>query len=213
MPVRSFDPKHQKTPFGSIVRIERSVRWQRCFHQRHIPTHIPEGMLWTVLWEQSLALCYLQTGINASRFASEGKPIRRRREGWEAILHRDVKPANIFLTTRDQENQYPTTVLGDFGCSVMVRDRVSSVMTAWTKPFAAPEEPRYTEMSDVYSLALSVHCMAIVRDMPDERREVRKANPAPGYSCVLNDLLARCLSTRPGDRPDVGYLPYLVLRE
>jgi hypothetical protein len=29
MPVRSFDPKHQKTPFGSIVRIERSVRWQR----------------------------------------------------------------------------------------------------------------------------------------------------------------------------------------
>jgi serine/threonine protein kinase len=173
--------------------------------------YAPEGFLWKVLFDMATALCYLQTGEDSSRAAMDGHPITTRRAGWEKILHRDIKPGNIFLTGRRQETQYPEVVLGDFGCSLMGRDRHGSLMTAWTQPFAAPEEPSYSDTSDVYSLALSVHCLATLRQAPARRESVRM-DPAPGYSRELKHVLGRMLRTNPRDRVDVGHLPYLVCR-
>ncbi|KAF2448794.1 kinase-like protein [Karstenula rhodostoma CBS 690.94] len=177
-------------------------------------TYAPEGFLWKLLFEMATALCYLQTGLKSSRDAMNGQPVTARQRGWDKILHRDIKPGNVFLTSHRQSTHsaYPTLVLGDFGASLMERDAQSPLMTAWTKPFAAPEEPRYTDTSDVYSLALSVYCLTTLRQSPGRRESVRN-DPAPGYSRELRGVLGRMLRTRPEDRANVGYLPYLVWRE
>lgn len=177
-------------------------------------SYAPEGFLWKMLFEMATALCYLQTGLKSSRLAMSGHPVSGRQTGWDKILHLDIKPANIFLTWHggSLESVYPTLVLGDFGASIMARDAASPFMTAWTRRFAAPEEPYHSDTSDVYSLALSVHCVAALRQTPARRESVRW-DPAPGYSRELRKVLERMLTTMPEDRVDVGYLPYLVWRE
>ncbi|KAF9737076.1 hypothetical protein PMIN06_001835 [Paraphaeosphaeria minitans] len=177
-------------------------------------TFPPEGFLWKMLFDMATALCYLQTGLKSSSLAQRGQPVSGCATAWDKILHRDIKPANIFLTFGNSSatSGYPALVLGDFGASLMGRDKESELMTAFTKPFAPPEEPRYSDTSDVYSLALSVYCVAALRGTPSRRESVR-ADPAPGYSRELRGVLGRMLRTMPGDRVEVGYLPYLVWRE
>lgn len=174
----------------------------------------PEGFLWKVLWEMSTALCYLQTGEKSASLTQSGRWVSGRARGWDKILHRDIKPANIFLTYhhRSSNSAYPTAVLGDFGGSILGRDRVDSHMTAFTRAFGPPEQPQYNDTSDMYSLALCVHCVAPLRSEPRRRSSVR-ADPVPGYASRLRDVLGRMLRTHPEDRVDAGYLPYLVFRE
>lgn len=209
-----FSDLNPKPGYGSIYMAHCELgsldRMITRFSHRH--TLFPEGFLWKVLWDISTALCYLQTGQKSSCAAIAGEPITERKDGWEKILHRDIKPANIFLTTRHQEGQYPTAVLGDFGASVMSSDQRGSMMTAFTRPFAPPEEPRFTDASDVFSLALSVYCLAVRRGEPASR-SVAKANPAPGYAEQLKYVMSQCLRTRPDDRVPVGHLPCLVFKE
>ncbi|KAK7189792.1 hypothetical protein PSPO01_04182 [Paraphaeosphaeria sporulosa] len=68
------------------------------------------------------------------------------------------------------------------------------------------------DTSDVYSLALSVYCVAALRDTP-RLGEIVRADPAPGYSRELRGVLGRMLRLMPEDRVEVGHLPYLVWRE
>ena len=181
------------------------------FRERRVS--FPEGFLWKVLWDLSLALAYLQTGVDAAPRAFEGQPVNRREIGWDRIIHRDIKPANIFFTTRDQETQYPTAVLANFGCSDMSGYRPLPMMNARTQPFAAPEGPQYHSTGDVYSVALTIHYMAKIDGRPSHDMSRRQYLPAPRYCKILNDLLFRCLEENPQDRPDARDLPYLVWRE
>ena len=186
---------------------------------RYNKMQIPEGFLWKVLWDMSLALCYLQTGVNAERSAKSGVPMTRaeKSKGWEEIVHCDIKPGNIFLTMRDATSQYPTVVLGDFGCSVSDsrRHKMQHKMDAFTSCFAPPEAPQYSDASDIYSLALTVHCMAVQRPAPVSDKEKLRHEPCGslGYSGTLARLLKRALAKSVKDRPDALYLPYLVARE
>jgi NIMA (never in mitosis gene a)-related kinase len=176
-------------------------------------TSLPEGILWKVLWDMSLALAYLQTGMDAAPDAYHGEPLPiGRARGWNCIVHRDVKPVNILFTNRDQETQYPTAVLANFGFSVTVEERLLPLPITM-RPFATPEDPRFHENGDVYMLALTVHCMARTTTLPSDDYDGRKHHPAPGYSSILNRLLTRCLEENPSRRPDAGYLPFMVLRE
>jgi serine/threonine protein kinase len=183
---------------------------------------IPEGFMWKVLFDMSLALCYLQSGYDATSSAKAGVIIGREksRKDWDEIVHCDIKPGNIFLTMRNTSSQYPTVVLGDFGCSVSdsSRHKFRHEMDAWTSVFGPPEAPQYSGSSDIYSLALSVHCVARLRDYPSSDKEKRRREPVgpqreSGYSNTIAQLLKRMLARDPEERPDAMYLPYLVYRE
>ncbi|HEU5082421.1 MAG TPA: serine/threonine-protein kinase [Acidimicrobiales bacterium] len=74
-----------------------------------------------------------------------------------AILHRDVKPANILLTT------YGEPALADFGIAGGIDGDVSAASQGVSIPFAAPEVLTGAtvgdELSDVYSLGATVYAL------------------------------------------------------
>lgn len=77
---------------------------------------IPEEFAWHVLLGIANGLAFLHFGTRDTS--------RRGIADWDAICHLDLKPANVFLSTTDQEGPYPRVVVGDFGCAITVSDIV-----------------------------------------------------------------------------------------
>lgn len=75
---------------------------------------LPEPFILKIIEEMASGLTYLHTGVDLSgRLDPHSSRIDRSRP-WNAIVHRDIKLDNIFLTTITR-SVYPRVVLGDFG--------------------------------------------------------------------------------------------------
>ncbi|XP_051958229.1 serine/threonine-protein kinase dst3-like [Xyrauchen texanus] len=123
------------------------------------------------------------------------------------ILHRDLKPQNVFLT------EYGYINLGDFGCSKALKradQYAQSVVGA--ELYVSPEvlKQRYTSKSDIWSLGWLLHdlCMLDVWSDILERRfrhitSMRGTPPdiSEKYSEELRELIKEMLSCDPNDRP------------
>jgi serine/threonine protein kinase len=128
------------------------------------------------------------------------------------IIHRDIKPQNILITT------YGEPALADFGVAALRSGGTpSSPSSAMTLFHAAPEVVLGAEgdvRSDVYSLASTLY--ELIEGRPpfyvtalEDPREVQTrvlTRPAPRLSGIdipvrLADLMRRSLSKEPTDRP------------
>ena len=69
--------------------------------------YIPEPFIWHVLESMTSALVYIHHGI-----LPDGMEVKVPRV-WPQIVHRDIKPDNIFLR-RSEHSGYPEIVLADF---------------------------------------------------------------------------------------------------
>lgn len=69
-------------------------------------------MLEPFLWHVFECLC--TAGLLLDRGAAERNPM------WKTIVHRDLRPVNIFLASPDANRfrRYPTPKIGDFGLAV-----------------------------------------------------------------------------------------------
>ncbi|MEG7928115.1 serine/threonine protein kinase [Bacillus cereus] len=72
------------------------------------------------------------------------------------ILHRDIKPNNLFLSG------FGMTKIGDFGLSrfVEIATRTHTVKTSMTYAYASPEQwhaKRYTKKSDIYQIGCTIY--------------------------------------------------------
>lgn len=115
------------------------------------------------------------------------------------ILHRDIKPKNIFLTAADQVK------LGDLGCSKLVK--VGLARTQIGTPFyMSPEiwlNKRYSDKSDMWSLGCVLYEMCtfhppfVANDIRSLSKKVRNS-PTPTmpsyYSKNLTSIIKRLLS-------------------
>ena len=129
------------------------------------------------------------------------------------ILHRDVKPTNIFLTKRG------LVKLGDLGLAKKVELSASSVQTpAGTPLYTSPEvchNERYGSQSDVWSLGVSIYEAAALR-APFEAESLAslvmkichsQPDPLPaGYSRELRLLIMDLLEKDPSVRPSLPSL-------
>ena len=139
------------------------------------------------------------------------------------IVHRDVKPDNVFLHGKDDP---PEVKVLDFGIAKLVGDRVSQQnLTAegfilGTPAFMAPERLRnepYDGRSDVYSLGVSIYQLmsgtlpfkpaqgdpmaVLMMHLNDEPKSLTKV--ASDVPPDLARLVDRCLAKMPGDRPQL----------
>ncbi|MET7419418.1 serine/threonine-protein kinase [Dactylosporangium sp. NPDC005555] len=110
------------------------------------------------------------------------------------ILHRDIKPGNILLTTDG------TAVLSDFGISAIYRDdgRFTATARLGTLGYTAPEvhagQPE-SVASDLYSLGATLH--TLLTGAPPRQDHDLDAVPEP-----VAAVLRRALSPDPADRQE-----------
>ncbi len=136
------------------------------------------------------------------------------------VVHRDLKPGNIFLETLADGTE--RTRILDFGvCKLDVHDGESLTTTGeavGTIAYMAPEQirgaSRVDERADLYSFAMVVFealCGRLAYDANGSialiacklEKEAKRAGPLARVPIPagLDDLLARCLSSGPAERP------------
>jgi serine/threonine protein kinase len=122
------------------------------------------------------------------------------------IMHRDLKPKNIFLTAHNQIR------LGDLGCAKIMKAGMARTQIG-TPYYMSPEiweHKAYNAASDMWALGCIVFEMCsgrppfLANDMQGLARKVRfNASPTIGsaYSRDLASLVKRLLSKDPRNRP------------
>ena len=130
----------------------------------------------------------------------------------EGVIHRDVKPANIFLTPKGD------VILGDFGLA-MLRNRVSQMTlgnTFGTPEYIAPEQAldsrQATAQSDIYSLGGVVYELVTGRlpfeadtalSLALQRLREEPVSPrvyVPELSVAVEQALLKALERKPEER-------------
>jgi uncharacterized RDD family membrane protein YckC len=139
------------------------------------------------------------------------------------VLHRDVKPANCFVTPEG------CVKVGDFGLSVSTLARADSQLTAsgvmlGTPSYAPPEQLRGDELdvrADIYSVGATLYSLLTGKAPFDGENAVQVVaavldqTPLPisrlrgDVPATLTQVIGRCLSKKREDR----YATYAELRE
>lgn len=130
----------------------------------------------------------------------------------QKIIHRDIKPGNVFLT-RDGSIK-----VGDFGlCRLLDNDDVARTNVG-TPLYMAPEllsKSAYTEKADIWSLGCVIYELAalqppyVASNIESLKLKVRQGLRPPlpiQYSQDLKDMIDSMLSMSPSLRPDASKL-------
>ncbi len=136
------------------------------------------------------------------------------------ILHRDLKPDNVFLV-QDDDGRERVKVL-DFGIAKMMGSDSGNLtatgMVVGTPAYMSPEQAMGRELDarcDLYAVGVILFEMLTgrlphVADTPmalvykkvsEKAPTIREANPAANVPPELERVVARLLQTRPADRP------------
>ncbi|KAI4124005.1 MAG: hypothetical protein LQ338_005029 [Usnochroma carphineum] len=165
---------------------------------------IPESFIWHVYMQLADAFAYIHTGYDRLN-DGKGPP-----KNFQPIVHRDVKPPNIFL--KPNGSDYPNLVLADFGLATR-RTRSCETDLMGTPVWQPPELPVHTPQGDIWSLGACIHAMATgsppLKSTPRGFRgdwvEEPKARMVAdlkkfGYSKHLDDAMYAAMRTRASER-------------
>jgi len=153
---------------------------------------MPECVLGKIAFSVVSALHYLHTNLK--------------------VIHRDVKPSNILVSTSGKVK------MCDFGISGYLVDSVAKTIDAGCKPYMAPEriDPKgnpghYDVRSDVWSFGISMIEVATGKfpyklwATPFEQLKQVVQDPAPTlpqekFSKEFNDFIPQCVNKNPNER-------------
>jgi serine/threonine-protein kinase len=139
----------------------------------------------------------------------------------QGVIHRDVKPGNVLLTSTDVPK------LSDFGLSLMAEHDEAAGVVRGTPLYMSPEQVRGKKLSyktDLYSLGVMLYESATGAvpftggSMSVMAQHANTPPPpippdAPDVSPELERLIMSLLAKRPEDRPAGGLIVAAALRE
>ncbi|KAI1794224.1 kinase-like protein [Ganoderma leucocontextum] len=175
---------------------------------------IPEDTVWNYFMQILLALnyCHHPNGGHG-RSSSVGTADGENKEKRAQILHRDLKPDNVFL---DEGN---SVKLGDFGLSKALPQASFAQTYVGTPYYMSPElmqEKAYDSKSDIWSLGCLVYELCALKPPFHEAKThaelsilIRNGRIPPlpkGYSPALTAVIKSMLNLNPAMRPSASQL-------
>jgi hypothetical protein len=139
----------------------------------------------------------------------------------KGVVHRDIKPDNIFLVTQSGIRIHVRVL--DFGIArILRREDVGGSGNTLTSPGAVLGTPRYMSpeqlaghaidaRSDIYSAGLVIH-EALTGQLPYTSGK-KLTELLPDASPILQEVLERCLKASADERPATATEVYLRLQE
>ncbi|KAH8077500.1 kinase-like domain-containing protein [Cristinia sonorae] len=176
---------------------------------------IPEDTIWSYFMQILLALNWCHHPNGHGRSSSTGSANNGDEGGGRRpqILHRDVKPDNIFL---DETN---TVKLGDFGLSKALAQTTFASTYVGTPYYMSPElmqEKAYDSKSDIWSLGCVIYELCALKPPFAEAKThselsvlIRNGRIPPlpkGYSPALTSVIKAMLNLNPAMRPSASQL-------
>ncbi|KAL6631210.1 kinase-like protein [Neocallimastix californiae] len=128
---------------------------------------IPERFIWLVFTQLVLALHECHYGTK-----TDGSPR-------PAILHRDLKPDNVFLSN-NVINSYTHVKLGDFGLATIINNPETDFVQTYvgTPYYMSPElinEQAYNSKSDIWSLGCLIYELCMLEPPFQARTQIQLA--------------------------------------
>ncbi|KAI9713308.1 MAG: hypothetical protein M1812_006667 [Candelaria pacifica] len=191
------------------------------YRLRGLYRRVPEAFVWQVFLQMVQALCYIHQGLEGwdaiSRAATDGDATGV--NGWMQVIHRDIKPGNIFLQApRSREetrnsDMYPVPKLGDFGLAIHENHpqfRPSRQRTG-TPGWLPPEFPNFGQRGDVWALGAVMQVLCSPERSPEDSDDQlisdhewneRECFPAGrAYTSELNGAVALAMEENKPKRP------------
>lgn len=125
--------------------------------------HIQEEFIWKIFSQvvSGLHFCHRRQDATQINRGESNTTNKAQESNPQKILHRDLKPGNIFLDSANDAK------LGDFGLArVMNQDSMFAHTHVGTPYYMSPElinEQKYNEKSDIWSLGCIIYEMAALR--------------------------------------------------
>ncbi|KAJ7594073.1 kinase-like domain-containing protein [Mycena floridula] len=177
---------------------------------------IPEDTVWNYFMQLLLALQHCHHPNGHGRNGSSGGPAGLDADGKERraqILHRDLKPDNVFL---DENN---TVKLGDFGLSKALAQASFANTYVGTPYYMSPElmqEKAYDSKSDIWSLGCLIYELCALKPPFHEAQThselsilIRNGRIPPlpkTFSQSMTATIKAMLNLNPAMRPSVAQL-------
>ncbi|CAH01236.1 serine/threonine protein kinase KIN3 [Kluyveromyces lactis] len=198
-------------------------------YYKHQRKYVPEEYVWRIMVQILMALFKCHYGRDLSKlqtiYDAMEEPLKSK--GY-VVIHRDLKPGNIFLTGYDDEfNQNASDVdyskviikLGDFGLAKSLQASIEFATTYVGTPYyMSPEVLRdqpYSPLSDIWSLGCilyelcSLHVPFQAKTYTELQGKVKAGyfEPLPHfYSKNLQDIITRCIQVDFTKRPSTWSL-------
>ncbi|KZT22157.1 Pkinase-domain-containing protein [Neolentinus lepideus HHB14362 ss-1] len=174
---------------------------------------IPEDTIWNYFMQILLALHHCHHPNGHGRASSGGPGESDGRERRPQILHRDLKPDNVFLSESN------TVKLGDFGLSKALPQASFANTYVGTPYYMSPElmqEKAYDSKSDIWSLGCLIYELCALKPPFHDAKThaelsvfIRNGRIPPlprGYSTALGNVIKSMLTLNPAMRPSAAQL-------